>query len=368
MRESVIDARLPVHHGAEVSWTVAMAIADGEPLEATYRFALPDGARPTSSLRSALLTFLPIAMRIGDPVVVDGPVDDDTLDGLMTWQEAMARWHPGQVHVVPIRPDGTPDASSATASPPGIGAITAFSGGVDSAFTAARPRTERNRIAAGLMVHGFDIALDDDEIFAGASARSQQMLDALGIETRTLRTDVRRLEQPWSIDWETLGHGIWLAAALACFEGAYDHAVIPSTFSYDQLILPWASNPITDPMLSGAGQRVLHDGAAHDKLDKVAAVAHLPAVVSNLRVCWEGGRLDRNCGHCYKCLMTQACFWVSGVAEPSGFDPPGSRDEIGRLDLRKDRYREALAERILGRATETGDAELAAAIHRGLGR
>lgn len=124
--------------------------------------------------------------------------------------------------------------------------------------------------------------------------------------------------------------------------------------------------PLTDPFLGGDRLPVRHDGAAFDKLDKVRHLAGVGPVLQDLRVCWEGGSLDRNCGHCYKCLVTQACFWVSGVAAPPCFADPGAPSELTALDFRRDRYRTDLAQRIAAAAHEADRPDVAAAIHGAL--
>ncbi|MCB0972753.1 MAG: hypothetical protein KDA97_14705, partial [Acidimicrobiales bacterium] len=71
-------------------------------------------------------------------------------------------------------------------------------------------------------------------------------------------------------------------------------------------------------------------------------VGHLvgePAIEQHLRVCWKGDQLDRNCGHCFKCLATQACFWVHGVDDPGAFDDPGTPAELATLELARPNHR-----------------------------
>ena len=365
MTETVIRAEGAVRLGGnEVRWAGTMHPPGQEPAQVTYRFTCPDpdvvaGAVP--SPRPFLLAFLPAAMRAGHPVVVEGEVDQTTLSNLAEWQEAMACWHRGDLRPVPLRAEASPAPRVAA----GRGAVAAFSGGVDSCFTAVC--TKRTPLRAGVMVQGFDIHRDDHEVFASAFDRTRRILQPLGIAAHRLHTDVRKLEDRWPVDWETTSHGIWLASALACFDAWYDLAIIPSTFPYDRQILPWASNPLTDHLLGSEAVPVWHDGAAFDKLDKVCAIARVPSVAANLRVCWEGDRLDRNCGRCYKCVTTAACFWASGVPQPDCFDPMPTIDELSQIDF-NDAYRLSLAEGIRAAALEIGRNDVASAIELALDR
>ena len=147
----------------------------------------------------------------------------------------------------------------------------------------------------------------------------------------------------------------------------FDVALIPSTYAYDHQKLPWASNPLTDPLLGSASTPLWHDGAASDKFDKVQAISTNPAIAAGLRVCWEGDRLDRNCGHCYKCVVTQACWWLVGVAAPGCFDDPAEPAELAGLEFERP-YRRLLAEKMAAQAVERGRHDIAGPLSEALAR
>ncbi len=376
MRESVVTAAVPTLHDGIVTWNGTLRPAAEPPASVTFAFSHLEPSGLGESARPFLLAFLLPAMRLGDPLVVDGPVGPGTIDNLMEWQEAMASWHPGQLTVVPIRAedDGTTPAAP---RPPGERrALMAFSGGLDSCFTAVRnaPRAaqlpgatshRQTAATAGLMVHGFDIAVHESQAFRSAYDRSAAILRALGMAPLWLRTDVRTLEQRFDLSWETAGHGIWLVAALACLEGAFDQLLVPSTFTYGQQLLPWGSNPLTDPLLGSAATAVWHDGAAHDRLAKARAVAGSEPVLQGLRVCWEGDEHDRNCGRCYKCLTTQACFWLAGVDDPPCFHRPGTPADLAGVAFRSP-FQLRLAADLRAEAERQGRSDLVAAIDQAL--
>lgn len=356
----------PIRAEDHVHWTGWME-ADGERKTVTVTFTCPEPAEFVPSVRPFLLAFLVPAMIAGDPVHLVGPIDPGTAAGVAEWQEAMASLHRG------LRPVPVTATRRSEARPPArTGGITAFSGGVDSCFTAVRGRRgTRDRphrdaeLTAGLMVHGFDIDASDASTFGSAFARSRRILRGVGLDAFALRTDVRRLEAETGCDWEAHGHGIWLAFALSCLEQWFDRTVIPSTYPYDQLRPRWASNPLTDPLLGSATRPVWHDGAAFDKLDKVAALVDCPPVVDNLRVCWQGDALDRNCGRCFKCVVTQACFWIEGVGAPGAFPDAASIDDLAAVAL-TDAYKVRLGRRMIERSFGRGRPDLAEALTRAL--
>lgn len=332
-----------------------------ERVEVGFNFTCPDPGWFVPFVRPFLLTFLIPAMRTGLPVQLEQPLDRTTLENLMEWQEAMAAWRPKKLKVVPIRCDIAPSPFRPAAER--RTSLTAFSGGVDSCFTAMRHSPtqpegsfRRTRLGAGLMIHGFDIPESEPDTFDSAFRRSKAILDEFGLELYRMKTDVRRMEHTLRCNWEFETHGIWLAASLACLEPFFDRTLIPSSYPYHVPYLPWASNPMTDSLFASDQNDLWHDGAAFDKLGKVRLLANSAAVRENLRVCWEGAKNDRNCGLCSKCVMTQLCFWVSGAKNPSSFETPCGKTQIETL--KQDRYYSHLSQQIREEARRQGMAEL----------
>jgi hypothetical protein len=329
----------PKIEGNQILWTGEMKPPGGAVASIYFNFTCPEPEAFVPRLRPFLLAFLVPAMRVGHPLQFEQPVDQTTLHNLMEWQHAMACWFPGRLRVVPIRCPVEPEPPKLVTSR--RHALTAFSGGVDSCFTAYRhtvaPETalyRRTQLGAGLMVHGFDIPETEVEVFDSAFSRSEQILDSLGLRAFRLRTNLRTLTTTLGCDWEYETHGIWLAAALACLEPWFERVLIPSSYPYPVLRLPWASSPVTDAFFASAATPVWHDGAACYKLTKVQAMAQHPGIQRCLRVCWEGAQMDRNCGHCFKCVATQVCFWLSGVPRPGCFSDPGGLEDVARARLK----------------------------------
>ena len=296
-------------------------------------------------LRPFAMAALPIAMRRAKPLRIPGRLDVGSYRNLLEWQWAMAAWHPGKLHVVPLHVEVVPAAERPTVA----NSATAFSGGVDSCYTAVRYSQDeeyRRRLeyplSAGIMVHGMDIPLGGNGAvqFEGAFARSRTILASLKLEALSVATNARELNADEGVAWGTAAHGILIASAMACFEDRFSQILIPSTYAYAHLKTPWASHPATDPLFSSSLVSYLHDGAHANKLDKVDVVSSHSAVCEQLRVCWSGPRHDSNCGHCFKCVATQACFWLAGVEAPPAFGSPANLDELATAPLtnKQNRY------------------------------
>ena len=143
--------------------------------------------------------------------------------------------------------------------------------------------------------------------------------------------------------------------------------MIPSTYSYTGIKFPWGSCPATDYLFGSGETPCWHDGAAFNKLSKVRTICHHEAVQKDLRVCWEGEQIDRNCGVCFKCVATQICFWLSGVERPACFGDGCGLDRVAETYLKKSPQNIALFQLFEKEARACNMPELAAACAHALG-
>lgn len=327
----------PEERAGRIYWEGELQLPAGECHRIYFDFTAPVSRPELLRPRPFLLAFLLPAMHTGAPLELDLPLDAVTRNNLMEWQEAMASWHPKVLKVVPIV--APLDAQPVPAREPG--AITAFSGGVDSCFTlyrhtltAGAEMFRKTTLRAGLMVHGFDILLTEEDMFERAFQRSRTMLEAFGVEPFRMKTNLRTMDKIPGCSWGEISHGIWLAAALACYEPWFGQVLIPSSYPYLIMRFPWGSTPVTDPLLSSAATACWHDGTVYSKLAKVQAIANHDIIRRQLRVCWEGEQFDHNCGHCFKCISTQVCFQLAGYARLEAFPEPCSLAEVANVPLK----------------------------------
>jgi ABC-type nitrate/sulfonate/bicarbonate transport system substrate-binding protein len=275
---------------------------------------------------SALFT----AMGRGATLSVHGPVSRSLLANLWLFQKIWAAWSPGAYTPVDVEAERELDPGAAE----GAEALLAFSGGVDSCFSAlrgVRGRWGRGRIAAGLTVHGFDVPIAERAQFAGVRAKAARLLGSLGLESLTLETNVRELPGIWN-----QVHGAATAAALHWFAGRFAAGVVASTLPLARAATPYGTHLLTDQLLGSLRFPILHDGADSARLDKVVPLAGWPEAMENLRVCWEGSRKDRNCGVCEKCIRTKLEFLANGLELPATLTPAPTADEILGWNIKKE--------------------------------
>jgi hypothetical protein len=286
-----------------------------------------DPGRGDHALAVALLH----AMARGLDIRVAGAVSPRLLDGLETLQAIWHRWVPARYTPVRIAVE---TEAEAPAAPADAGAVVAFSGGVDGTYsffrhlTGAAGRATR-RPAAALLVHGMDIPLDQPETFAGALARGARMLEGTDVPILPMRTSARSLGMSWE-----QSYGLQLIGCFLCLQGSFRAAVKASGEPWEGLVMPWGSTPLTDPLCSTAVMEILHDGCEASRTEKVDWLVRQTSVSGDLRVCWEGPALDRNCGQCEKCVRTMLNFWCLGHPVPGAFPAPLRAEQVLTIPVR----------------------------------
>lgn len=249
---------------------------------------------------------------------VHGQVSPSLLRNLEEFQNVWASWRPNVYKQIEITAE--PEREFVRAVQTDC-AICAFSGGVDSSFTAWRHSVgnassrSRQNLKAGLMVQGFDIGLAFTDVFERAATRSAKMLSSIGMNLITMATNFRELGDYWE--------DAFCAGVVSCMmvlEADYAYGLVGSGYSHHNLNLPHGSNPITDVLLSSAAFTVIHDGAAVRRIDKIRALTQWQEAMQYLRVCWAGQAKDSNCCLCRKCIRTMMEFRALGLEKPPCFE------------------------------------------------
>jgi hypothetical protein len=334
MEDRVIVARAShriVENGAS-RYDATAQTPDSEQLNIFFEIegaVVPPPVRRDDFLVLALLFF---AMRRGRDLHIDGVVSRQLLINLDEFQRAWAMWVPKTYRAIRITAREEVDD---LAMPADRIAVAAFSGGVDATFALARHVNEstardRCRIAVAVLVHGFDIDLKQQVGFRNAHDNALEMTAAMQVPLSVVRTNWREVcSENWEFDYFA-----GLSACLSLFGEVANVALTGSGEDYEHLVLPWSSNPITNPMLSSTSFRNHTDGSAFSRTAKVREVAKLSGVADRLRVCWQGPQTGRNCGHCEKCTRTKLNFLANDLPIPRSLGATPSSLEIMRLKAR----------------------------------
>jgi hypothetical protein len=298
-------------------------------MELWYRLPAEHRSAIITSADPFVIATLFLAMQNSVHLNVHGEVSPSLLRNLEEFQDAWSAWLPGEYSKIEIHVD----AERENLPQKSERAIVAFSGGLDSSFSALRHsqglcgRWRRN-VAAGLLVHGLDIPLDDVCAMEKNVGKAKTALDRLGLTLIPLATNFRAIVENWEDS-----HGAAIASCLTMLARGHTTGLIGNTWVYSSLRFPWGSNPISDPLMSSDTFTIVHDGAGFSRTEKVRQIAQYPELANNLRVCWQGRHRDRNCGHCEKCIRTILDFRVTGHGLPLSFPHDVTDDDIDSLSL-----------------------------------
>ncbi|MCI0546697.1 MAG: hypothetical protein L0027_05385, partial [Candidatus Rokubacteria bacterium] len=272
--------------------------------------------------------FLRALHRRSGPVVIEAPVSPALLAATRRIEALLATWGDGagRARVEIQAPIGLAPTRGAAA-----GAL--FSGGVDSFYTLLKnvdryPAGDSRSIRHLVMLHGFDVKLEDTALFEQLAGRLREAGEALGLGFVPLRTNARMALH--GLDWD-LTHGAVLAGAGHAMAGLLHTVFVAAAYPYGEL-RPWGTHPCLDPLWSSERVEFVHDGAELSRPDKIAAIARSEVALRALRVCWANTDGSYNCGRCEKCVRTMLALAIEGVlARAPAFPPRLDPDAIERI-------------------------------------
>lgn len=276
-----------------------------------------------------LVALIMLAMHLKADVEILGVVSRSLLANLVEFQRAWNKWCPDAYHQIRVNAQHIRDGEKSTSC-----AVAAFSGGIDAQFTvyshmSGSASYDKQDIAAGVLVHGFDIPLADRLGFDRVAADARLVLNDLNLKLFAVRTNIREVI---NINWNHYC-GAALASVLSGFKAMAGIGLIGSTDAYDEILMPWGTNPITDPLLGSSEFAIKHDGSGFNRVEKIKILSDWPIGMRYLRVCWEGDVVHKNCGHCEKCVRTRLNFLLAGQPNPMCFDGPLRKQDIDNIAL-----------------------------------
>lgn len=295
-------------------------------------FTIPENQEAGLSLNADpfVLGSIYLIMQSDYDVQVHGNVSPSLLCNLEDFQAAWATWMP-ELKKVTIKADNEIEPCfSQTRNE----SVVAFSGGVDSCFTAysqaqAYVRPNSSRLAAGIMIQGFDIPLDQPDTFASAMKRSQALLSSLDLELIPIATNYKELGADWIHSF-----GAATASCLALFSGRFNVGFISQGLTYNDFhLLHEGSNPLTDPLLSSDTFKIVPGGTEFERASKIFAMRDWKEFLHYLRVCHKGPQKDRNCCECEKCMRNILTFRALGLGLPPCFIKDIDDNTIASLGL-----------------------------------
>ncbi|HEY6553433.1 MAG TPA: hypothetical protein VI669_08760 [Vicinamibacteria bacterium] len=282
-------------------------------------FKAPPHSLPGARVEPFLVASLLGAMAGGETLEVDpgSPVSPRLLLGLERIQGIFHAWNP---RLSRIAIQATPGAPPPTRD----GVASFFSGGVDATYTLLAHEREISHL---VFVHGLEITLANEVLFARALAKNQESADRYAKVLVPVKTNLRDFASAHNLSNYLYQGSLLGAVALAL---GFPRTYLAASLHYADLC-PWGTHPLLDPLWSTEGSEILHDGAEASRALKIARLGEREGALESLRVCLAN-REDYNCGVCEKCLRTMIALRVLGLSSPA-FPPLRSLRPIRRLRI-----------------------------------
>ena len=278
----------------------------GGPAEETYWYDVPDAFASSISDSGTpwLAGLLPVAVALGEPLVLTRPVDPLLLDSA---PEQMRNWQFWSPERKPVPSED--DVQEETGSHGGEARTATFiSGGVDSFHTALVPR--HVPVDDLLLVLGtFDLVSGHDASYERVRAKMQAAADAIGKTLVPVTTNQMKTRMAAS-DPKHLAGGSMLAAVALALERRYARVMISAAADprgFDAA----TGHPYLTALRSTRRTRFVEEGFGCSRVAKTEVVARSGAALAALRVCFMSGD-ETNCGECVKCLRTMIALEAMG--------------------------------------------------------
>lgn len=317
--------------------------AGGQRSTLWWRRPEAESITPPPALDALVLPLALYAQAHGQDLRVRGPMSRTGLFGLRQLMEGRHGTTP-ETYKRPITV--TPETVLEPAAEPRLSnrALLAFSGGLDSTFSAVRHGMRLRGAAsydlAGLvMVHGLDAPLSDTAGFAGMLARAQPVAQRVGVPILPVITDSMRLSHTAGRQGALWPHQAapMVAAAMSLFRDQGSVGLIGGGLPYGAGRVGLGHPPIFDQFCTSAGFRIATDGVELSRADKIEALLPYPDLLAGIKVCVGsmngGGNSALNCGRCWKCLVTYVNFRCLGITDPPCFAGPMDEALISTMSM-----------------------------------
>jgi hypothetical protein len=255
-------------------------------------------------------------MGLGHNIHIHSSVSLSLLQNLEDFQRTWICWFPERYKHIEIVADKECDVSRL----PKTELICAFSGGVDSCFTAYRHRQgkiNRRNVTAGLIIKGFEIPLEEDDQFNVSLERAEVLLGSLGMETIPMTSNSHKFSHDWMFDYMSS-----LSSCLSLLSEKFGGGLIGGSrinTTSTTIAFPWGSNAVSDHLLSSSEFEIINDGGFYTRTQKINEIAKWNEANKYLQVCWKDKINIGNCGHCEKCIVNILNYRATLNPQPDCF-------------------------------------------------
>jgi hypothetical protein len=244
-------------------------------------------------------------MKSKENIYVDGRVSAKFLHNTNSVMNLVTKWNIG-MSKIKIR---SKDVAPHVGSPKFVGEF--FTAGVDSFYTYLKQKKTKDKITHLILVHGFDIPLDNKTFFAEVKKTVEKVAKEEKIQAVTLETNLGQIVEQRLV-WD-FSHGGALAAIALLLRGGLTKVFVSTAVRNNELF-PYGTHPHLDKLWSSETLSIESIGGEYNRLEKIInVVGKSPLALKYLRVCTQNIKGKYNCSSCHKCLMTMMYLHYCGV-------------------------------------------------------
>ena len=321
----------PTRKDGEITYSAKVELPSGHSDEVWYRIPEEYEKDVTNVDDPYLQATLFWAMGHGHDLHVHGDVSLPLLQNVEDFKHHWVCWLPQNYKPIDI---SVKKEIHIETPPPGEG-ICAFSGGVDSCFTVYRHRKgiqHRRNVTAGLIIHGFEVPLNDKEAFDVSFVRAKKLLNSIGMEAIPMASNSHEFSHRWMYEFMCGLSSCMSLLGNRFSEGLVGGAVVKTVAS--GMIFPWGSNSSSDHLLSSEQFKIINDGGFYTRTQKIDYLANWKECNENLQVCWENKQDIGNCGLCSKCLINILNYRATMNEVPVCFPHAVTPEDIHNVELK----------------------------------
>ncbi len=307
--------------------------------------------------------FLPIAMRTGRDLRIEGEGSEETIRNARRISEIWETWLPHHFTAVNVSFDTVSPRRAADGHR--RRSLCCYSGGIDSTH-ALLTRHRAGETQSLLTLHGMDYRLEDKEKFEAFKDKIAPFSRLVGDGHIFLSTDAHASYRTRRVNkWGHFSHIFVLAGSGFLFSEEYGEILIAADYRLDQQFIahPWGSNGATNIYFDDGYTRLTTLEGNLSRTEKMATLLTSSEALQSVSFCSNYRWRPSNCGRCQKCMRTKVMFFVATGSVPEIFAersiPP---NWFRHFDLTK-RYQAAFLLDIISCAKRTG--RLAQSAERG---
>lgn len=256
----------------------------------------------------AVWLMLPVAMRLGKSLRINGSGSSGTLVNAEKMSMIWSSWVPN--HFRPVDVSFAGETLAKTKEQNARKSLMFFSGGVDSSGALVR-RLQEGKKQDLLTVHGMEYRLNDRDRFNNFINKTDALPKNVGAHRITVETDAPDLYKRHDVDLP--GHHISFMFILAgvgfSLKGYTDYLVAADQrLDHQFMRMPYGSNTATNGLFNDGNRAIITLDDDITRADKLAWIVQSEAALDGLSVCGRTKHRPHNCGKCSSCKMLKVLF------------------------------------------------------------